>query len=84
MEKNGKIRKIRKINFTLIFNNHIIFIPQKNIFSNPKIMNKTIPFFKTKDAKLYKKIEQIGEGTYGQVFVAIDIFTNELVAMKKV
>lgn len=47
-------------------------------------MNKTIPFFKTKDAKLYKKIEQIGEGTYGQVFVAIDIFTNELVAMKKV
>lgn len=40
--------------------------------------------WKTRDAQCYKKLEQIGEGTYGQVFVAVDIFTKELVAMKKV
>jgi serine/threonine protein kinase len=32
----------------------------------------------------YKRIEQIGEGTYGQVYKAICIATNRLVALKKI
>jgi serine/threonine protein kinase len=32
----------------------------------------------------YQKIEKIGEGTYGQVYKARDIHTNDLVALKKI
>lgn len=32
----------------------------------------------------YEKIEKIGEGTYGVVYKAKDIISNELVAIKKI
>eukprot|EP00854_Cymbomonas_tetramitiformis_P021700 gene21700-26101_t len=35
-------------------------------------------------SQVYEKIEQIGEGTYGQVYTARERETNEIVALKKV
>ena len=32
----------------------------------------------------YQKIKRIGEGTYGKVFEAKDLETNQIVALKKV
>lgn len=34
--------------------------------------------------KRYEKISQVGEGTFGVVFKAKDLFTNKIVAMKKI
>ena len=33
---------------------------------------------------MFKRLEVIGEGTYGKVFKALDIKTNQLVALKSV
>lgn len=32
----------------------------------------------------FKKIEKIGEGTYGIVYKARDLLTNKMVALKKI
>ncbi|MCI17272.1 cyclin-dependent kinase C-2-like, partial [Trifolium medium] len=32
----------------------------------------------------FKKLEQIGEGTHGQVYMAREIKTGEIVALKKI
>jgi len=37
-----------------------------------------------RDVSVFKKDEQVGEGTYGQVWKAKDTETNEIVALKKV
>lgn len=34
-------------------------------------------------SKNYKKLDRIGKGTYGVVYLAIDIKTNDKVALKK-
>ncbi|KAK4524333.1 hypothetical protein GAYE_SCF03G2233 [Galdieria yellowstonensis] len=38
----------------------------------------------TRDVSCFERIEQIGEGTYGQVWSAKEISTGEMVALKKV
>ncbi|KAK3249619.1 hypothetical protein CYMTET_40962 [Cymbomonas tetramitiformis] len=38
----------------------------------------------SRSVDVYEKIEQIGEGTYGQVYTARERETNEIVALKKV
>lgn len=38
----------------------------------------------TYGGEIYRKVEKIGEGTYGVVYKAIDTRTGELVAMKKI
>ncbi len=53
----------------------------KNINSNNSITNKR-PICRSIEA--FEKLEQIGEGTYGQVYRARDKTTNQLVALKKV
>lgn len=68
--------QVRRIGLTLKV--HFFYSSYKLNCTQYKLM------WKTRDAQCYKKLEQIGEGTYGQVFVAVDIFTKELVAMKKV
>ncbi|XP_070500537.1 cyclin-dependent kinase 12-like [Chironomus tepperi] len=42
----------------------------------------TITRFKNKSFEKYKVLEQVGKGTYGKVFKAIDLDTEETVAMK--
>ncbi len=43
-----------------------------------------MPFGKCVDVNNYERIAQIGEGTYGLVFMARDKKTNQIVALKKV
>ncbi|EME29549.1 cyclin-dependent serine/threonine protein kinase isoform 1 [Galdieria sulphuraria] len=38
----------------------------------------------TRDVSCFERIEQIGEGTYGQVWSAKELLTGEMVALKKV
>jgi len=38
----------------------------------------------SRSVKLYEKVEQVGEGTYGQVYKARSKETNEIVALKRV
>lgn len=40
------------------------------------------PSIRTMDA--FEKLEQVGEGTYGQVYRARDRVTNQIVALKKI
>lgn len=42
------------------------------------------PTWGSRSVDVYEKIEQIGEGTYGQVYMAKEIATGEVVALKKV
>ena len=44
------------------------------------------PLFNTMTRTIvdYKRIEQIGEGTYGQVYKALDLVRNRIVALKKI
>lgn len=42
------------------------------------------PTWGSRSVDVYEKIEQIGEGTYGQVYMAREIATGEVVALKKV
>ncbi len=43
-----------------------------------------MPLGKCVDVNNYERIAQIGEGTYGLVFMARDKKTNQIVALKKV
>ncbi len=43
-----------------------------------------VPLGKCIDVNNYERIAQIGEGTYGFVFMARDKKTNQIVALKKV
>uniref|UniRef100_A0A0D6R3E1 Protein kinase domain-containing protein n=1 Tax=Araucaria cunninghamii TaxID=56994 RepID=A0A0D6R3E1_ARACU len=42
------------------------------------------PAWGSRSVNCFEKIEQIGEGTYGQVYMAREIQTGEIVALKKV
>jgi cyclin-dependent kinase 12/13 len=42
------------------------------------------PEWGTRTVDIYEKIEQIGEGTYGQVYKARCKITNEIVALKRI
>ena len=39
---------------------------------------------RTSSLSCYRRIEQIGEGTYGQVYKALDLRTSTPVALKKI
>jgi Serine/threonine protein kinase len=45
-----------------------------------QIENKTATNIKER----YEKIEKVGEGTYGVVYKARDIYSQEIVALKKI
>ena len=45
---------------------------------------EVVPLGKCVDVNNYERIAQIGEGTYGFVFMARDKKTNQIVALKKV
>ncbi|VVB18070.1 unnamed protein product [Arabis nemorensis] len=42
------------------------------------------PFLGSRNVDCFKKLQQIGEGTYGQVYKAKEIETGEIVALKKI
>jgi cyclin-dependent kinase 12/13 len=42
------------------------------------------PSWGSRSVDCFEKLEQIGEGTYGQVYMARDIKTGEIVALKKI
>ncbi|KAK1391971.1 Protein kinase domain-containing protein [Heracleum sosnowskyi] len=42
------------------------------------------PSWGSRNIDCFEKLEQIGEGTYGQVYMARDIKTGEIVALKKI
>eukprot|EP00250_Pteridium_aquilinum_P013175 c21180_g1_i1 orf=81-305(+) len=42
------------------------------------------PSWGSRSVNVFQKLEQIGEGTYGQVYMAKEIATGEIVALKKV
>ncbi|KAF2537805.1 hypothetical protein F2Q68_00022992 [Brassica cretica] len=42
------------------------------------------PLWGSRSVDCFEKLEQIGEGTYGQVYMAKDIKTGEIVALKKI
>ncbi|KAI3902321.1 hypothetical protein MKW92_036469 [Papaver armeniacum] len=42
------------------------------------------PSWGSRSVDCFEKLEQIGEGTYGQVFMAKEITTGEIVALKKI
>ena len=52
----------------------------------PRAMSsgEAVPLGKCVDVNNYERIAQIGEGTYGFVFMARDKKTNQIVALKKV
>ncbi|PSS26579.1 Cyclin-dependent kinase [Actinidia chinensis var. chinensis] len=43
-----------------------------------------IPSWGSRSVDCFEKLEQIGEGTYGQVYMAREIKTGEIVALKKI
>uniref|UniRef100_A0A2P2L0L1 Cyclin-dependent kinase C-2-like n=1 Tax=Rhizophora mucronata TaxID=61149 RepID=A0A2P2L0L1_RHIMU len=42
------------------------------------------PSWGSRSVDCFEKLEQIGEGTYGQVYMAREIKTGEIVALKKI
>jgi cyclin-dependent kinase 12/13 len=42
------------------------------------------PIWGSRSVDCFEKLEQIGEGTYGQVYMAKEIKTGEIVALKKI
>ncbi|CAN1145471.1 Cyclin-dependent kinase C-1 [Linum perenne] len=51
----------------------------------PGQLNLTeIPQWGSRTIDKFEKLEQIGEGTYGQVYMAREIATGEIVALKKI
>ncbi|XP_011001898.1 PREDICTED: cyclin-dependent kinase C-2-like isoform X1 [Populus euphratica] len=42
------------------------------------------PYWGSRSVDCFEKLEQIGEGTYGQVYMAREIKTGEIVALKKI
>lgn len=38
----------------------------------------------TSDIDRYQRIEKVGEGTYGEVYKARDLITNDIIALKKI
>jgi len=42
------------------------------------------PSWGSRSVDCFEKLEQIGEGTYGQVYMAKETGTNEIVALKKI
>jgi serine/threonine protein kinase len=51
-----------------------------NNFENKEILSSN---FCENPLSRYKKLEKVGNGTYGVVYKAIDLETNEIVALKK-
>jgi len=47
-------------------------------------MKTTKPFKNTTILGKFKKIEVLGEGSYGKVYKAKDLSTNQIVAVKKI
>ncbi|KAL6518702.1 Cyclin-dependent kinase C-2 [Orobanche hederae] len=43
-----------------------------------------VPVWGSRSVDCFEKLEQIGEGTYGQVYMAREIDTGEIVALKKI
>lgn len=51
----------------------------------PEQLNVTeVPAWGSRSVDCFEKLEQIGEGTYGQVYMAREIETSEIVALKKI
>lgn len=51
----------------------------------PEQLNVTeVPAWGSRSVDCFEKLEQIGEGTYGQVYMAREIKTGEIVALKKI
>ncbi|GER54721.1 cyclin-dependent kinase C_1 [Striga asiatica] len=51
----------------------------------PEQLNVTeVPVWGSRSVDCFEKLEQIGEGTYGQVYMAREIKTGEIVALKKI
>ncbi|KAG2317305.1 hypothetical protein Bca52824_020427 [Brassica carinata] len=47
-------------------------------------MEEPPPFWGSRGVDCFEKLEQVGEGTYGQVYMAREIKTGEIVALKKI
>ncbi|KAF6148742.1 hypothetical protein GIB67_019350 [Kingdonia uniflora] len=60
----------------LVFEMAVAGTGQLNLDKNPLEGSRSVDCF--------EKLEQIGEGTYGQVFMAKEITTGEIVALKKI
>lgn len=53
--------------------------------ANPGQLNlQEAPSWGSRSVNCFEKLEQIGEGTYGQVYMAKEIETGEIVALKKI
>jgi len=53
--------------------------------ANPGQLNlQEAPSWGSRSVSCFEKLEQIGEGTYGQVYMAKEIETGEIVALKKI
>eukprot|EP00871_Galdieria_phlegrea_P000395 jgi/Galph1/1356/GphlegSOOS_G5971.1 len=58
--------------------------PKRAKYMVPLTKNERRKPYLTRDVSCFERIEQIGEGTYGQVWSAREIATGEWVALKKV